>query len=429
MIEIALLTACFALTADEPDRPNVLLIVGDDQGWGDFSFMGHEAISTPIIDALAATSAVFPNGYVPTSLCRSSLATLLTGLYAHQHKICCNDPPEGIDRAAMHPFIKAATTIPRLLGEHGYASFQTGKFWEGSYSNAGFTEGMTAKGRHGDDGLAIGRQTLEPIASFLDRHKGEPFFLWYAPMLPHQPHNPPERLLKKYDVAGRDIHLARYFAMCEWFDETVGEVLGLLDERGLRDNTLVVFVIDNGWIQETGGEADARRSFAPKSKRSPYDGGVRTPVILSWPGRIPAGCHEDLVSTIDIAPTILTACGVRVPDTMSGLDLMPTARSVKPLDRDAVFGEIFVHTCVDIEKPALNLTHRWIRQGSWKLIVPVLPPPSGDAKGKVGAVEAMIPPQLYNLADDPREEKDLASEKVEDVNRLKAKLDAWWKGR
>src|ERR1044071_4813333 len=121
-------------------KPNVVMIISDDQGWMDFGFMGHSVVKTPHLDKLAAGSAVFPNGYVPTSLCRASLATLLTGLYASQHKICCNDPPDGVDRAAMHPFIKNAPTVPRLLQQAGYRSLQTGKFWEGHYSNGGFTD-------------------------------------------------------------------------------------------------------------------------------------------------------------------------------------------------------------------------------------------------------------------------------------------------
>ena len=120
-------------------KPNVVMIISDDQGWTDFGFMGHPVIQTPQLDKLAAESAVFANGYVPTSLCRASLATLLTGLYASQHKICCNDPPDGVDRAAMHPFIKSAPTVPRLLQQNGYHSLQTGKFWEGHYSNGGFS--------------------------------------------------------------------------------------------------------------------------------------------------------------------------------------------------------------------------------------------------------------------------------------------------
>src|SRR5438876_2547853 len=93
-------------------KPNVVLIVADDQGWTDFGFMGHKVIRTPHLDKLASEGAVFPNGYVPTSLCRASLATLLTGLYAHQHRICCNDPPEGVDRSAMLPFLRNALTLP-----------------------------------------------------------------------------------------------------------------------------------------------------------------------------------------------------------------------------------------------------------------------------------------------------------------------------
>jgi hypothetical protein len=147
--------------ADAPVPPNVVMIVGDDMAWTDFGFMGHDVVKTPRLDALAGESAVFPNGYVPTSLCRASLATLLTGEYAHQHRICCNDPPDGVARDAMHPFIREAPALPRLLAGAGYASLQTGKFWEGHFSNAGFTDGMTETGRHGDAGLVIGRQRPE----------------------------------------------------------------------------------------------------------------------------------------------------------------------------------------------------------------------------------------------------------------------------
>src|SRR5262245_48701318 len=98
--------------AAERSTPNVVMIISDDQGWTDFGFMWHSVIKTPHLDKLASESAVFPNGYVPTSLCRASLATLLTGLYAGQHKICCNDPPDGVAREAMHPFIKNAPTVP-----------------------------------------------------------------------------------------------------------------------------------------------------------------------------------------------------------------------------------------------------------------------------------------------------------------------------
>jgi len=409
---ITLLILITSLTGHAAAKPNVLLIVGDDWGWTDFGFMGHAEVRTPHLDRLAKEGATFPNGYVPTSLCRASLATILTGQFAHKHRICCNDPPEGVARDAMFPFIKESPALPRLLKDAGYESFQTGKFWEGHFSNAGFTAGMTVKGRHGDDGLVIGRQTLKPIFDFVDQAKG-PWFVWYAPMMPHEPHNPPERLLEKYKKEGRDIRLAKYWAMCEWTDETIGELLAGLDKRGLRQNLLIVFVVDNGWVQSVGPPKKGDQ-FNTRSKNTPYDAGVRTPVIVYWDRHTKMGRYSDLVSTVDLAPTVLSAAGAEVPDAMDGLNLMDTASGKGRLKRDAVFGEIYVHTAVKIEDPRANLTHRWVRAGDWKLIVPV------KADGK---------PELYNVTNDPHEKKDLADGKPDEVRRLKKRIDEMWEGR
>lgn len=397
------------LLADPP--PNIVMIVSDDQGWTDFGFMGNETIRTPNLDRLVTQSAFFPNGYVPTSLCRASLATLLTGQYSHQHKICCNDPPAGVDRTEMHPFIKQAPTLPRLLQQAGYRSLQTGKFWEGHYSNAGFTHGMTVKGRHGEDGLIIGRETMQPIYDFIEADREHPFFVWYAPMLPHEPHNPPERILQKYAVEGRNLKLAKYYAMCEWFDETCGQLLTYLDEHHLADKTLVVFVVDNGWIQETGQTRTTRGWFAPRSKSSPYDGGLRTPVMLRWPAHTKTGRYDDLVSTIDLAPTLLTAAGLATPRELPGCNLLDVAAGNGHLTRTGIFGEIFEHTAVKLDQPILNLTHRWVRSGDWKLIV--------FANGKTA-------PELYDLAHDPYENHNLASAQPEKVRQLSKMLDEWW---
>ena len=409
---ITLLILITSLTGHAAAKPNVLLIVGDDWGWTDFGFMGHAEVRTPHLDRLAKEGATFPNGYVPTSLCRASLATILTGQFAHKHRICCNDPPEGLARDAMFPFIKESPALPRLLKDAGYESFQTGKFWEGHFSNAGFTAGMTVKGRHGDDGLVIGRQTLKPIFDFVDQAKG-PWFVWYAPMMPHEPHNPPERLLEKYKKEGRDIRLAKYWAMCEWTDETIGELLAGLDKRGLRQNLLIVFVVDNGWVQSVGPPKKGDQ-FNTRSKNTPYDAGVRTPVIVYWDRHTKMGRYSDLVSTVDLAPTVLSAAGAEVPDAMDGLNLMDTASGKGRLKRDAVFGEIYVHTAVKIEDPRANLTHRWVRADDWKLIVPV------KADGK---------PELYNVTNDPHEKKDLADGKPDEVRRLKKRIDEMWEER
>jgi arylsulfatase A-like enzyme len=416
---LALLGAPVVVADGPAAPPNVVLILSDDQAWTDFGFMGHEVIKTPRIDRLAAESAVFPNGYVPTSLCRASLASIVTGLYPHQHKITCNDPPEGVDRAKMLPLMKAAPALPRVLGAAGYRSLQTGKWWEGHYESGGFTNGMTTSGRHGEQGLAIGRRTMQPIADFLDKHVAaadrKPFLIWYAPMLPHEPHNPPPRLLSKYRAEGRHERLAKYYAMCEWFDETVGTLLDELDRRKLTENTLVIFCVDNGWIQDT--TSDKRGGlFGPKSKRSPYDGGLRTPILVRWPGHTKAGRYDDLVSTIDIAPTVLAAVGVESKTKLPGSNLLDAASGKKPLDRDAVFGEVYEHTAIDIESPSKNLLYRWTRAKNWKLIVPV-------------NESADRPAELYDLAADPHETKNLANREPEKVVELRQRLDAWWTPR
>ncbi len=393
--------------------PNMVLIISDDQAWTDFGFMGHETIQTPSLDRLARESAVFTRGYVPDSLCRPSLATIISGLYPHQHKIVGNDPPKGTNRRKMLKHVQAMPSLPRILGKQGYRSFQSGKWWEGNYRRGGFTHGMThgdpkRKGRHGDEGLKIGRNGMEPIFDFIRESGDTPFFVWYAPFLPHTPHNPPERLLKKYQQPGRSIHVARYYAMCEWFDETCGELLDFLDENQLAGNTLVAFVTDNGWIQRT----DSGR-FAPKSKRSQYDGGLRTPIMLRWPGRISPGKNETLASSIDLAPTILRACGVKPPSELPGIDLISVANGT-PAERKAIFGEIFEHDVADVDDPAASLLYRWMIMGRWKLIVPK----------KTGAAV-----ELYDLIADPHETKNLADENRDKVGELRKHLNAWWSGR
>ena len=402
--------------------PNVLLIIGDDQAWGDFGFMGHAAIQTPSLDRLASQSLVFTRGYVPSSLCRPSLATLATGLYPHQHKISSNDPPKGLpsaeflrQRREQIACIDRVDTLPRLLAKRGYVSFQAGKWWEGSYRRGGFTSGMThgdpkRGGRHGDEGLKIGRQGLGPIFDFIEQTGDRPFFIWYAPFLPHRPHNPPKALLEKYLAKTDSIHVARYWAMCQWFDQSCGELLDYFERKHLAGNTLVVFVVDNGWIQRTDAAG-----YAPKSKRSPYEGGIRTPILLRWPGRIEPGRDEKTpVISIDLAATILSACGLEPPAAMQGVNLLDAEAAGR---REAIFGEIFAHNAVDVHHPASSLLYRWCIQGRWKLIVSHVP---NVLDGR---------PELYDLGADPHETRNLAAGDPRRVGRLRTAIDAWWPAR
>lgn len=401
------------------DQPNVVFIISDDQAWTDYSFMGHPHINTPNIDKLAKESLTFRRGYVPSSLCRPSLASMVTGLYPHQHKITSNDPPLPrskiflAQRQEMINYIDKVPTLPRLLAKKGYLSHQSGKWWEGNHCRCGFTHGMThgdpkRGGRHGDVGLQIGRKGLKPIFDFVNLAQKEkkPFYLWYAPFMPHTPHTPPKDLLAKYQKKTESKFVARYWAMCEWFDQTCGLLLDHLEEKGLAKNTIVVYMCDNGWIQSVNSGG-----YAPRSKRSPYDGGLRTPIMIRWPGKVKPMFSDVPILSIDVAPTILKACDLKPTEQMPGIDLLDTEAVKK---RDAIFGATFTHNAVDIHKPAANVEYRWGIEKNWKLILP-------NKKNKPGGKV-----ELFNLVEDPLEKQDLSSKQPERVAKLRKLINKWW---
>ena len=424
---LLLLTAVLSLAshASAAKPPNIVLIISDDQSWTDYSFMGHEAIETPNIDRLAKQSRLFKRGYVPSSLCCPSLASMITGLYPHQTKITGNEPPmppggrnsEQYRKQVQEcvSFIDDLPTLPRLLAKRGYVSHQSGKWWQGHYSRGGFTHGMThgdpkRGGRHGDVGLKIGREGMDEIFEFIEDAGDKPFFVWYAPFLPHTPHNPPKRLLDKYAKKTESKFIARYWAMCEWFDETCGQLLDHLDEKKLADDTIVLYLTDNGWIQR----ADNGR-YAPRSKRSQYDGGLRTPIMVRWPGKVKPEDRPELANSIDLAPTILKACGLAPTEEMQGIDLLDDTALAK---RKSTYGAIYLHNAVDIHKPSANLTYRWLINGDWKLILPHKENVTTRAKQKdTGETE------LYNLAKDPHERNNLAKARQGRTKRLAKQLN------
>lgn len=360
--------------------------------------------------------------------------TLATGLYSHQNKTTGNDPARtsanrahaekaGKDiREILISHIDETGALPHWLAKRGCVSHQSGKWWEGSYQRGGFTEGMTRGfphdgGRHGDDGLKIGRQGMKPVFDFINRSvkNDQPFFVWYAPLLPHAPHNPPERLLAKYQARGVHERIARYYAMCEWFDETCGQLLGHLDQAGIAEDTLVIYVTDNGWIQAKSG------GYAARSKRSPYEGGTRTPIMFRWPGTIPAADRPELCSSIDIVPTILAAANASGPHDFPGLNLPPHLTNGTTINRDTLFGECFAHDIADVEKPQASLLYRWVIRGHDKLLLTYdgalgrmkFPPKSGQA-------------QLFDLKQDPAETVNLAPQRPERVRTLSAALGDWY---
>lgn len=442
MRRAALLTGIcvLALTSAAPRAvqppPNILLIVSDDHAWNDYGFMGHPHVRTPAIDRLASSGTTFTRGYVPTALCRPSLATLLTGLYPHQHGITGNDPP-GFGKTMWDPAARATIVdvfrqnrhvLPAMLAEKGYVNLQTGKWWEGRPQDFGFTAAMThgevaRKGRHGDDGLTIGRHGLNPIFDFIDGAGGKPFFVWYAPFLPHTPHNPPDRLLKKYEGLDLPPPVAKYYAMIEWLDDTVGELLDGLESRKLAANTLVLYVADNGWMQAT----EPKPAQPTRGKMSPYDAGIRTPLIVRWPGRAKPGRDDrTLAGSIDVMPTLLRAAGITPPQDLPGIDLLDAAALAR---RDTLFGSLFVHTAVDVAKPVDNLKYRYaVREDGWKLILPYTP--NRDATLMIDGRTAdwmRSEPELYNVREDPHERHDRAADRPDVVKELRAAIEKWWR--
>ena len=412
---------------EEEQPPNIVFILSDDQAWTDYGFMGHKHIETPNLDKLAQQSLTFERGYVPTSLCSPSLASIITGVYPRKHMVLGNDRVlPGDDKggkpawqsewraknyASVIENFKTLNTLPELLKEKGYLSFQTGKWWLGNYATGGFDYGMThgdpsREGRHGDYGLEIGRKGMDTLNRYIDLalEKKKPFFMWYAPFLPHTPHNPPDSLLQKYLPKAPTEYVAKYWAMCEWFDRTCGELMDYIEQKGQTENTLFVYVCDNGWVQN---ENDSK--YNPISKRAPYDYGMRTPIMFKWKGKIePKLDDRTLVSSLDMLPTVLDLVGIERPKELDGINVL---NETELNNREAVFGEIYAHDFNTVEE---SLKYKIAITAPYKLIFP----------DKTNRPNEKI--QLFDIYKDPFEEEDLAGENPEIVLKLKEKIQEAW---
>ena len=195
--------------------------------------------------------------------------------------------------------------------------------------------------------------------------------------------------------------------MVEWFDASAGKLLSHLERKRLADNTIVVYLADNGWIQNPENS-----NYAPKSKQSQYDGGLRTPIMIRWPGHVAPQMSGELAQSIDLVPTVLSAVVLADSPAMRGINLLDPD-VVK--GRRAIYGECFTHNAVDLDHPAANLRWRWMIEGTTKLIVP-------DARNEPNAAV-----ELYDLSADPHEETNLAVSNPELVAAMREKLDRWWK--
>lgn len=352
---LVLLVGMFLSHAALAGPPNIVLIIGDDHAWDASGFMGHELVETPELDALASGGTVFTQGQNVTSICRPSLLTIVSGLHpnAWEAKRLALSSEREIGYREEIEWIR---TLPRELDRRGYRSWEGGKWWDGSFEQGGFDAGLEPRTPGEQDGRPIHSlaragwdsercgftrtsdeacPALDPVRAFLDtldEEAEEPFFLWFAPKLPHSPYDPPEEFVLPYLVPGLTIEEILYFAQVTRLDAAIGELLRLLSERELLEETLIVYVSDNGYEI---GQGVFRNPG--KGKGSLHELGTRTPIIFHWPGRVPAGVvRDDLVSTEDLYPTLLDYAGLVPSQDRPGSSLRPAIERGEAFDRQAM---------------------------------------------------------------------------------------------
>lgn len=407
-----LLTFFFSCTSEKEKKepvseekeqlPNIIMLVGDDQGYPYFGFMGADYIHTPNMDELAANGILFTDGYVSDNHCRPSLQTLLTGMLPidfgkknfamMDEAIKKNNIPEDSIQAFKQSYDRLATgfskfnTLPKILAEKGYVSFQGGKWWEFNYQNGGFTHGMT-KGwteeeqktkdwfiKHmGGDGMDLARVTNQPAYDFLEETKGKPFFMWFAPSLPHYPFDAPEKYYNLYKGKDMSESAKQYYANCTWFDDAWGELVDYLKTNDLYDNTLIVYVNDNGWEQDPKEEYwdDPNRSHngGDKGKGSIYDMSFRSPIIFSWGDKIKKGVRTNaLIHSADIPATILDYVGLEFPDEVYGVSYRSVIDGEKENIRGHVQGNVITtRSTKPGEVMGRHVEGYWVRKDNWFL--------------------------------------------------------------
>jgi arylsulfatase A len=394
-----------AFQADRP--PNILLIVTDDQGWWDLGCHGNRDIETPNMDRLAAEGVEFTRFYA-SPVCAPTRAALLTGRYYLRTGVYNT-------RFGGDTMRAGETTLAEALSEHGYRTAITGKWHLGPYRandpmSQGFGHALWQSHGHMEryfhpDQLQFNRRPIEArghitnvltesAMAFLDSASQRPFFLYVPYNVPHEPTYVEDEYTARYLKKGLALREAQIYGMITHCDEQIGRLLRHLDQRGLRDNTVVLFMTDNGGITRhyTAGLRGA--------KGSTYEGGVRVPLFVRWPGKIPAGAKVDaMTADIDIAPTLCAMTGARPPANMDGKSLLPL------VTRGAG------------ESPHEYLYHIWDRhqpslQSRWAI---------RDRRYKLVSTE------LYDLASDPGEKQNVAARHPKIVDRLRAEFTRWFR--
>ena len=420
--------------ADAPRRPNVVLLVADDLGFADLGFQGGKDIPTPHLDALAARGVRCTNGYVSGPYCSPTRAGLLTGRYQQRFGHEFNPTDARRDDVGL-PL--SETTLADRLKAAGYTTGLVGKWHLGSAQKfhpqkRGFDEFFGFLG--GAHTYFVDRSTdvfrgTEPIkesayltdaigrdaVSFIERHKGGPFFLEVAFNAVHTPMDATDARLAKF-ASIPDKSRRTYAAMLSALDDAAGLVLGKIREAGLEGDTLVVFLSDNGGPTMLGTTINGSRNTPLRgSKRTTLEGGIRVPFVLSWKGKLPAGkVYDKPVIQLDILPTALAAAGVAAkPDArLDGVDLLPylTGRDASS-PHDTLYWRLGGQAAV--------------RRGEWKLVRYDSTVDTPGIRSVATLGPHLSPFRLYNLNEDIGEAHDRSGDQPEKSKELLAAWDDW----
>ncbi len=414
---VALVLLC-AVAAGAQDRPNIVVIVSDDQGYADISCHPHpEEVSTPGMDRIAAEGVRMTNGYASCPVCAPTRAGLLTGRYQQRFGFyTASDSRAGLPQTE--------TTLADILGVAGYATGVFGK-WHLGYEpefhplERGFDTFYGFLGHGGHDYFNLSDTTdrirsiyrnRSPISDtgyltrnitrhaveFIEKNASRPFFAYVPYSAVHNPLQAPEDYVRRF--SNQDPNRNTYLAMLAILDEGVSEILAALDKLAIANDTLVIFLSDNGGARGTTAQNGVLRDY----KHSVYEGGIRVPFLLRWPGHIPAGTvSTEPVISIDVFSTVLSAAGIKATEERS-LD----SRNILPAVTGALDGPL--HEALFWNWIDKDADSGWaIRKGRWKLLV--------DKRSM----------ELYDLEDDLSESHDLASSKPDLVKELHASYRKW----
>ncbi len=403
-------------------KPNILLIVGDDMGYADVGFHGCKDIPTPHLDALAQSGVKCTNGYVSGPYCSPTRAALLTGRY--QQRFGHEFNPTG-----KHGMPNSEVTLANRLKAAGYATGLVGKWHLGSEEAMqpqsrgfehfyGFLGGahsyFDAKGiRRGTTPIKEMEYTTDDFGreavAFIDQNKTRPWFLYLAFNAVHTPMHATDSRLAKFSHI-KDEQRRTYNAMMLGIDDAVGRVRNHLHENGLDNNTLVMFISDNGGPTMKGVTVNGSLNTPLRgSKRTTLEGGIRVPFLVSWPAQLKPAVYEQPVIQIDLTATSYAAAGLSAsPDwKLEGVNLLPYLRwEIQSPPHKALFWRFGDQMA--------------IRQGDYKLVRY-----DSNVDTQSGKKEPVTTPRLYNLKEDIQETMDLSSQLPDKVRQLQASWDEW----